>query len=258
MDQVWHEAWFAARLLVVAALTTGLAWAHRVDLRALPVWAILRAGVQLGVVALLLRGALTAPWAAVGFLVLMLATATTTSTGRIRELWKGRLAALAGVTAGAATSLAVIFALRLSALEARYVIAIAGIVIGNAMNAATLAGRNFLRTSRARVAEIEAWLSLGARPPQAHADIARESVRESLIPNLDQTKATGLVTLPGAFVGALFGGASPLQAAHFQLVVLAGIALAMVVTAMVVTTVAARSPYLPTTPAEPSRPARKG
>ena len=33
-------------------------------------------------------------------------------------------------------------------------------------------------------------------------------MRESLIPNLDQTKSTGLVTLPGAFVGALFGGAT--------------------------------------------------
>jgi putative ABC transport system permease protein len=33
------------------------------------------------------------------------------------------------------------------------------------------------------------------------------------------------VTLPGAFVGAVFGGASPIVAAEFQLVVLAGILL---------------------------------
>ncbi len=243
-----EEAWFAARLLLVAAATTALAWWYRADLRLLPIWAVARAGVQLSVVALLLRGALTTPWAAAGFLLLMLSTASVTSSGRIHELWQGRLAAVVGVTCGAGTSLAVVFALQLSDLQARYVIAIAGIVIGNSMNAATLAGRNFLRTARSRIGEIEAWLALGARPPRAHADIARESVRESLIPNLDQTKSTGLVTLPGAFVGALFGGASPSQAAHFQLVVLAGIALAMVVTAMVVTTMAARTPYLPATP----------
>lgn len=247
LGPVGQELWFAARLLVVAAATTGLAWWYRADLRLLPLWAIVRAGVQLGVVALLLRGALTMPWATVGFLLLMLSTAAVTSSGRIHELWQGRSAALLGVTCGAGTSLSAVFALQLSDFQARYVIAIAGIVIGNAMNAATLSGRNFLRTSRARAGEVEAWLALGARPARAHADIARESVRESLIPNLDQTKATGLVTLPGAFVGALFGGASPLQAAHFQLVVLAGIALAMVVTAMVVTTMAARTPYLPTT-----------
>jgi putative ABC transport system permease protein len=91
---------------------------------------------------------------------------------------------------------------------------------------------------------VEAWLSLGARPAVAHREIGREAVRESLIPTLDQSKSTGLVTLPGAFVGALFGGASPADAAKFQLVVLAGIALAMTVTAIVVTTIAGRSPYV--------------
>jgi len=123
-------------------------------------------------------------------------------------------------------------------------VATGGIIIGNAMSAATLSGRNFLRSARARASEIEAWLSLGATPAAAHRDIGREAVRESLIPTLDQSKSTGLVTLPGAFVGALFGGASPADAAKFQLVVLAGIALAMTVTAIVVTTIAGRSPYV--------------
>ena len=35
----------------------------------------------------------------------------------------------------------------------------------------------------------------------------------------------GLVTLPGAFVGMLLGGASPLQAAAVQLLVLVGLLL---------------------------------
>jgi putative ABC transport system permease protein len=94
------------------------------------------------------------------------------------------------------------------------------------------------------VGEVEAWFSLGATPAQAHEEIGREAVRESLLPNLDQTKSTGLVTLPGAFVGALFGGASPAQAAQFQLVVLAGIALAMTITGIVVTRLAGRTPYV--------------
>jgi ABC-type iron transport system FetAB permease component len=102
-----------------------------------------------------------------------------------------------------------------------------------------------LRGSRSRRDEIEAWLSLGAPPVTAHRDIGQEAVRESLLPSLDQTKSTGLVTLPGAFVGALFGGASPVEAAKFQLVVLAGIALAMTITAVVVTRLAGRTPYLP-------------
>jgi putative ABC transport system permease protein len=64
-----------------------------------------------------------------------------------------------------------------------------------------------------------------------------------MLPGLDQTKSTGLVTLPCAFVGALFGGASPAQAAQFQLVVLAGIALAMLITGVTVTRLVGRTPY---------------
>jgi len=244
VHETWGYAWFGARLLVLAAATVGLGVWYRTGLGLFPLWALLRGAVQLSVVALLLRGVLAAPWTVVAFVLLMLTTASLTAVGRTRELWRGRQAAVAGVVAGALVSLGAILALRLAALDARNVVAIGGIVIGNAMSGATLSGRNFLRSARSRAGEVEGWLALGAQPAVAHRAIGREAVRESLIPTLDQTKSTGLVTLPGAFVGALFGGASPVEAAEFQLVVLAGIALAMTVTAMVVTTIAGRSPYV--------------
>ena len=50
----------------------------------------------------------------------------------------------------------------------------------------------------------------------------------------DQTKTTGLVTLPGAFVGAIFGGVSPLEAGRFQIVVLASIMAAGSITAVLI------------------------
>jgi putative ABC transport system permease protein len=237
-------AGFGARLLVLASATVGLGLWYGTGLRLFPLWAILRAAIQLSIVALLLRGVLAVPWTAAAFVLLMLSTASVTAMGRTRELWQGRRAAALGVAAGALVSLGAIFALQLADPQARYVVATSGIIIGNAMSAATLSGRNFLRSARARASEVEAWLSLGANPAAAHRDIGREAVRESLIPTLDQSKSTGLVTLPGAFVGAMFGGASPADAARFQLVVLAGVALAMTVTAIVVTTIAGRSPHI--------------
>ena len=200
---------FGLGLLTLTALTLGLGRWAGTGLGWFPLWAILRAVVQLSAIALLLRGILQVPWTVAAFVVLMLSTASWTAMGRLRELHRGRRTAVAGVLVGALVTLVVIFALRLVALEARYVIAVGGIIIGNSMSAATLAGRNFLRGARARSSEVEAWLSLGATPPQAHEEIGREAARESLLPTLDQTKSTGLVTLPGAFVGALFGGASP-------------------------------------------------
>ncbi|UFN44636.1 ABC transporter permease [Nocardioides okcheonensis] len=235
---------FAAGLLALVLTTMAVARVAGVGLGWAPLVSLVRASAQLGVVALLLRGILTVPWTVLAFLALMLLTASWTAAGRLSELWHGRRAAVAGVLAGASVSLAMVLALRLVEPEPRYLVAVAGIVIGNAMSAATLSGRNFLRALRHRRDEVEAWLSLGATPSRAHLEIGRESVRESLLPNLDQTRSTGLVTLPGAFVGALFGGASPAVAAQFQLVVLAGIALAMVVTGVVVTRLLGRSPYV--------------
>lgn len=235
---------FGAGLLVLVLATMGVARAAGVGLGWTPLVSLARASLQLAVVAVLLRGILTLPWTVGAFLALMLLTASWTASGRLRELWHGRRAAVAGVLTGAAVALTLVVALRLVEPQPRYLVAVAGIVIGNAMSAATLSGRNFLRALRHRRDEVEAWLSLGATPARAHLDLGRESVRESLLPNLDQTRSTGLVTLPGAFVGALFGGASPAVAAQFQLVVLAGIALAMTVTSVVVTRLLGRSPYV--------------
>lgn len=244
LSHIWGYAGFAAGLLAMTGLTVGLGRWARIGLGWFPLWAILRAGVQLSVIALLLRGILSVPWTVAAFILLMLTTASFTAVGRLKELHRGRRTAILGVLAGAATTLAAIFALQLVDLQVRYLIAVAGIIIGNSMTAATLSGRNFLRGARARSMEVEAWLSLGATPSVAHEDIGREAVREALLPTLDQTKSTGLVTLPGAFVGALFGGASPAEAAAFQLVVLAGIALTMTVTGLVVTRLSGRTPYL--------------
>ncbi len=237
--------WFGLGLLSLVGATIGIARAAGIGLGWTPLSSLLRATIQLTIVALLLRGILAVEWTVVAFLVLMLTTASWTSARRLQELWHGRRAAVAGVVVGAALSLTLIFLVQLVDLEVRYVVAIAGIIIGNAMSAATLSGRNFLRGVRHRRDEVEAWLALGATPSRAHLEIGQEAVRESLLPSLDQARSTGLVTLPGAFVGALFGGASPGTAAQFQLVVLAGIALAMTACGVVVTRLLGASPYLP-------------
>jgi putative ABC transport system permease protein len=235
---------FAAGLAVMAGLTAAIALRTGLGLGWLPLTAILRAAVQLAVIALVLRAVLDVPGLVVAFVALMLTTATWTSGRRIRGLWRSRVAALVGVLSGSAIALGLVLALRLVELDVRYVVAVAGIVIGSAMTATTASGRRFGESARLRREEVEAWLALGATPAQAHRDVGRVAARESVLPNLDQTRSTGLVTLPGAFVGALFGGASPAEAARFQLVVLAGIALAMVVAGVVVTTIAGRTPYV--------------
>lgn len=236
--------WFGAGIAVIALVTVGLDRWMRIGLGWFPLWALVRAAVQLSAIALILHGILSTPWTVVAFLALMLSTASFTAGSRLSALRRGRRIAVLAVLSGASVTIVVVFALRLVDLEVRYLVAVAGIVIGGCMSAATLSGRHFLHDARQRRDEVEGWLALGATPSAAYDDIGRLAVRESLLPNLDQSKSTGLVTLPGAFVGAIFGGASPLEAAQFQLVVLSGLGLAMTITAVIVTRLAGRTPYV--------------
>lgn len=232
-------------ILAMVLLASGLLAKAGIGLGWLPLVAVIRAGVQLAAVTLLLRGVDSAPWTAVLFIALMLTTASFTTARRASALPLGYRAAAIGTITGASVSVTIILATGLVSLGPQSVIAVAGIVIGGCMTVSTLSLRHYLANVRTRRDEVEGWLALGA-VPRISTNLPRvAAVREALIPNLDQTKSTGLVTLPGAFVGALFGGASALEAAQFQLVVLAGLALGGTVTALVATHVASGSVSLP-------------
>jgi hypothetical protein len=82
-----------------------------------------------------------------------------------------------------------------------------GIIVGGAMNATTLAGRRLLSEYGGRFGEFEAGLSIGLMQPDAFKLVAGPVAGDALLPSLDQTRTVGLVTLPGAFVGMVLGGA---------------------------------------------------
>lgn len=219
-----------AAILVLMAVTAGVLLAVRAPRPAAPVLAILRGLVQLALLSVILSGVIASPyWVAVALLV-MFAAATAVVARRLGG-WRRLGTAAASMGGGAGLAVAVVFATGALELDARYALAIGGIVIGNTMSIATIGGRRFLELTDDRWDEVEGWLALGATPRQSTAAIAREAIYGALIPTTDQTKTTGLVTLPGAFVGAIFGGASPLEAGRFQIVVLAAIMCAGTVTA---------------------------
>jgi putative ABC transport system permease protein len=162
----------------------------------------------------------------------MFAVASLTAARRVGLSWKNLGIVGGSMGLGAAATFGIIFASGAIDLTPRYALAIGGIIIGNAMTTATLAGRRFAEAVIDHWGEVEGWLALGATPRQSTLELARRAVYSALIPSIDQTKTTGLVTLPGAFVGAIFGGISPLEAGRFQMVVLAGIMAAGAVTAV--------------------------
>jgi len=223
-----------AGVTVLVALTIAVLWSSRTPHRFAPSLAILRGAVQLAVISVILSGVITSPvWVTVALLV-MFTVAAATAARRLGGSVRHFVLVASAMAAGIVATLVIVFATGAIEFSPRYALAIGGIVIGNAMSIATLAGRRLTESINDHWDEVEGWMALGATPRQSTLDLARTAVYSALIPSTDQTKTTGLVTLPGAFVGAIFGGVSPLQAGQFQIVVLASIMAAGSITAVVV------------------------
>lgn len=241
------ESWIRLTVGVAILLIVATVVGHRARLgvsRA-QLTAAARAVVQLTVVALALRGVFAQPGFAALVVAVMLTTAIVTAARRLRGSDRAWTAVGVGCLAGSSLTVGVIVGLPTLDRDVRTLVAVSGIVVGGTMTAATLAGRHLREGLLRRRDEVEAWLAIGATPREAVRDIARAAAAEALVPGLDQTRTVGLVTLPGAFVGALLGGASPVTAARFQLVVLVGLLCAQVVTATIVVTVQGAPTRLP-------------
>ncbi|HEU5271344.1 MAG TPA: ABC transporter permease [Jatrophihabitans sp.] len=210
--------------------------------------ASVRAVVQLALVAAALRGVFAAPVAVIAVLAVMFSVATWTA-GRRLSMHPGAMrATVLSCAAGAAVAIGIIVGLPTLSRDVRTLVAVSGIVLGGTMTAATLTGRRLADGLHRRRDELEAWLSVGATMRQAVRPIARDAVFEAMVPALDQTRTVGLVTLPGAFVGALLGGASATAAARFQVVVLVGLLCAEAITAGCLAWLLGAPPSLPVVP----------
>jgi putative ABC transport system permease protein len=222
----WPVAIALAVLLMVAL------GAHRVagyGLERSALVAALRALAQLTLIALVIGAVVEhLAWSA-GLVAVMFGIAVFTTTRRVEapDAWLWAALAIAG---GVIPVLAVVLASRSVPLEGIALIPIAGIVVGNAMTAHTLVGRRSFAALREENSQYEAALSLGLQPAQAITEIIHRRAPEALLPGLDQVRTTGLVTLPGAFIGVMLGGGSPVQAATAQVLVLFGIMAAQTIT----------------------------
>jgi putative ABC transport system permease protein len=229
IDPGWPVAIALAALLVLAL------GAHRIagyGLTGTALLAAVRALAQLSVVALLIKAvvdnvALSSLFSAVMFAMGVLTTSRRTGAHRA---WPWAAAAM---TCGVAPVLVIVLASGAVPFEGVAIIPIAGIVIGNAMTANTLVGRHAYAVLGDEHDQYEASLALGMSPAQGIAAIIHRRSPEALLPGLDQVSTTGLVTLPGAFIGVMLGGGSPVQAATAQVLVLFGIMAAQTITVAV-------------------------
>jgi len=120
-------------------------------------------------------------------------------------------------------------------LNPQYIIPLAGISIGNAMNSAAIAGERFASRLAASQLEIETHLCLGATPEIAIAEYRREAIRAGMLSITNSMMVVGLVTLPGIITGQILSGVDPLIASAYQILILFSIALSSMVASSILT-----------------------
>ena len=219
VEPTWH---LALALVLLLALAVGASVIARLGVHRTMVWAAVRAILQLGIVSFIIVAAVTHLIYAVAFALLMFAIGVRTTAQRtgVGRAWPWSALAMA---CGVVPVLLIVFGSGTAPLNGMALVPLAGIVVGNMMTAHTLVGRRLFAALRDGVPVYEAGLSIGLPRREAIRLTTETALPEALYPNLDQTRTVGLVTLPGAFIGVLLGGGSPVQAGAAQVLVLIGI-----------------------------------
>jgi putative ABC transport system permease protein len=164
-----------------------------------------------------------------------------TARGRAKGVPRALGPLLIALGVAVAATLGLVVALGIFEADARSLVPVGGMVVGNCMAAAGTALNRLGDDMRSGAPQVEAALALGATSVQAGAPIARRSLRTGLIALVDQTKTTGVIAFPGIFVGMLLAGAEPLDAVRLQLVLLYVLLGATAISALLSVTLAQRA-----------------
>jgi putative ABC transport system permease protein len=124
--------------------------------------------------------------------------------------------------------------------EPQYIIPIAGMILGNSMTSAALAGERLQGELRSRADEVEARPALGFSGREAVQPLVCVSLRAAMIPTVNGMMTVGLVQLPGTMTGQILPGAPPLVAIRYQIVVVFMLAAATAVSSLLFVRLAVR------------------
>lgn len=211
----------ASGILVAVAVAISL-W-RQLGLERSLLWASIRALVQLLLVGWLLQFVVdpddplvfSAIW-----IVAMVSFAAYTTSRRAPDVPRVLPLSLLAYTASAIVVLGVLFGFGIYDLEGRTLVPLAGMVIGNSLAATVLVSRQLLIVATEQRGVIEGRLALGLSATDAFRPHLRQALRTALVPQIESTKAVGIVFLPGAMVGLILAGVEPAAAVKVQVSVM--------------------------------------
>lgn len=104
--------------------------------------------------------------------------------------------------------------------EARYVVPILGMMLGNTLTGIGLGLETLTSSAKREQASIEARIALGAPRREALGPVARQALKTGMMPIINAMSATGIVSLPGMMTGQILAGVDPVEATKYQLLIM--------------------------------------
>jgi UDP-glucose/iron transport system permease protein len=177
-------------------------------------------------------------------LLIMMGVATQAAVSRLEKPVPGQYG-IAAIALGASSAFTLAYVLGAVVrvepwYTPQYIIPIAGMIVGNAMTSAALAGDRLQSDLRTRLNEVEAMLALGFSGREAVQPMIRTALRAAMIPTVSGMMTVGLVQLPGMMTGQILAGSSPLLAIKYQVMIVFALAAATALASLLFVRLAAR------------------
>jgi putative ABC transport system permease protein len=209
--------------------TFALLFIHRVPKLGGKLWAMVRMTLQLGLLGLYLGFLFdqNIPWLNLAWFVVMVMVAGWSNYLRMGKkdpsILLGQVIALL-ISGSIHTLVFTFFIIALeSPFDARFLIPVGGMLLGNSLRGNFLANQNLLKLLQSRRREWDYWIALGAPPAKLSLKYRTQALSDSLDPLFATLANTGLISIPGMMTGQLLGGNLPFTAVTYQLAIMLGI-----------------------------------
>ncbi|HLV30054.1 MAG TPA: ABC transporter permease [Chitinispirillaceae bacterium] len=111
--------------------------------------------------------------------------------------------------------------------DARYLIPIAGMILGNCLKGNVMALERFYYSIHKNEKEFSTYLFMGARLNEAVRPYFKAALKAASSPHVATMATIGIVSLPGMMTGQILGGSFPVVAIKYQIAIMISIFTAM-------------------------------
>lgn len=117
--------------------------------------------------------------------------------------------------------------------DPRYVIPIAGMIVGNSMTGVALGASRLIQGMDDQRPTIEAALMLGATPRTSARKVVQQAFDAAILPTVNTMVGIGIVSLPGMMTGQILAGQDPNVAIRYQIAIMVSIMAAVAISVVI-------------------------